>query len=157
MESDRALFPALRKAGLLATVDYALAFAVFATACWLLFTAQPRTHPSFQFGLMLIAAAAFCAVISGVMLLRGRDRRPFFRSADAKFSTTLRQGSLRIWLLGLVVATAGAGVVLTVPNSHPNRPQVSGATMAIVLVAAAAVVLASGVSAAVLRRAVPKP
>ncbi|SFO13233.1 hypothetical protein [Amycolatopsis rubida] len=103
----------------------------FAAACWLLVTAKPRTHPSFQFGLMLIAAAA----ISGVMLLRGRTGDRFFRSADAKFSTTLRQGSL--------------------PNSYPNRPQVSGATMAIVLVAAAAV--ASGVRAAVLRRAAGEP
>ncbi|MYW97083.1 hypothetical protein G3I59_42345 [Amycolatopsis rubida] len=79
----------------------------FAAACWLLVTGKPRTHPSFQFGLMLIAAAA----ISGVMLLRGRTGDRFFRSAEAKFSTTLRQGSLRIWLLGLVLASAGAGLV----------------------------------------------
>ncbi|ATY15925.1 hypothetical protein CU254_40240 [Amycolatopsis sp. AA4] len=126
MESDRVLVPALRKAGALATVDYALAFAVLATAGWLLFTAEKGTHASFRFGLISIGGAAFCLVVNGVMLVRGRDRRPMFRSADAQFLATLRQGALRIWLFGLLLAAIGSGVILLVPNSHPFRPQVSG-------------------------------
>ena len=157
MESDRALIPALRKAGVLATVDYALAFAVLVVAGWLLFAAEKGTHASFRFGLISIGGAAFCLVVNGVMLVRGRDRRPLFRSADTQFLATLRQGSLRIWLFGLLLAVIGSGVVLLVPNSHPFRPQVSATTMAIAIAAAAVVVVASGVSAAVVRRAVPKP
>ncbi|MFE3174579.1 hypothetical protein ACFXPA_07720 [Amycolatopsis sp. NPDC059090] len=157
MESHRALVPALRKAGPLATVDYALAFAVLATAGWLLFTAEKGTHASFRFGLIAIGGAAFCLVVNGVMLVRGRDRRPMFRSADAQFLATLRQGALRIWLFGLLLAAIGSGVALLVPNSHPLRPQVSGTTMAVAIAAAAVTVVASGVSALVVRRAVPKP
>ncbi|MBN9745862.1 hypothetical protein DMP23_33090 [Amycolatopsis sp. A1MSW2902] len=157
MESDRALIPALRKAGALATVDYALAFAVLAVAGWLLFAAEKGTHASFRFGLIAIGGAAFCLVVNGVMLVRGRDRRPMFRSADAQFLATLRQGALRIWLFGLLLAAIGSGVILLVPNSHPFRPQVNGTTMAIAIAAAAVVVAAAGVSAFVLRRAVPKP
>ncbi|WP_409461791.1 hypothetical protein [Amycolatopsis sp. GA6-003] len=157
MESDRALIPALCKAGALATVDYALAFAVLAVAGWLLFTAEKGTHASFRFGLISIGGAAFCLVVNGVMLVRGRDRRPMFRSADKQFLATLRQGALRIWLFGLLLAVLGSGVILLVPNSHPFRPRVSGTTMAIAIAAAAAAVVAAGVSALVLRRAVPKP
>jgi len=156
MNDNRVLVPGLRTVGPLATVDYAVGLAVLAVACWLLFSADRDTHASFRFGLILIAGAAFCAVVSGVMLTRGRDRVKLLRSADVQFQKTLRQGSLRIWLFGLLLAVLGSGVVVLVPNSYSLFTPVSGATMAIAIAAAAVAVAASGVSALVLRRAVPK-